>query len=130
VSPAQLSFARALAAGMWCGLAVLALGFAAYVSGLVPSTLPLDTLPQYWGVTAAEFRRVTATPDGWGWLARFGAGETLPLAGIVILCVTVPAACIAMIAACARQRDWVYAAIVTSQFAVLLLAASGVITAH
>jgi hypothetical protein len=130
VSPAQLRFARVLAAGMWCGLAMLALGFAAYVSGLVPSTLPLEALPQYWGLAAAEFRRVTGTPDGWGWLARFGAGETLPLVGIIILCATVPLACVALFTAYARRRDWVYLAIVALEFVVLVLAASGVITAH
>jgi hypothetical protein len=130
VSTEQLRFARVLEAGMRCGLLLLALGFAAYVSGWVPATMPLEMLPQYWAMAADEYRRATGAPEGWGWLARFAAGETLPLAGIVVLCATAPLAFISLLASYVIRRDWCYAAIAALEFAVLALAASGVLTAH
>ncbi len=130
ISPDQRRFAAVLEAGMRCGLVLLVLGLVAYVAGWVAPAVPLESLPQYWGMSVAEYHRATGAPDGWGWLAHFGAGETLPMVGIAVLCSAALLAIIVLLISCVRRRDWPYVAIASLEIAVLLLAASGVLTAH
>ncbi len=130
ISPVQRRFAAVLETGMRFGLALLALGLVAYVAGWVPTAVPLQSLPQYWSMPVADYHRATGAPDGWGWLAHFGAGETLPMAGIAVLCSAALLAIIVLLIASVKRRDWAYVAIASLEIAVLLLAASGVLTAH
>lgn len=130
ISAEQLRFAATLEHGTRWGLGLLVVGFFAYVLGWVPATVPLESLSQYWGMPVAAYRQATGAPDGWGWLSHFGAGETLPLVGIVVLCSTALAAFFGLILSSIRRRDWAYAIISVLEVAVLLLAASGVLTAH
>jgi hypothetical protein len=90
----------------------------------------LDALPRFWNLSAADYRRATGAPDGWGWLTHYSAGEILPLAGIVILCSTVLLGFIVLAVASALRRDWAYLAIAWLEIAVIVLAASGLLTAH
>ncbi len=112
------------------GLALLALGFIAYVSGVLPVALQPETLPSYWSLPVDEYRRATGVPDGWGWLSYYRAGELLPLAGIVLLCSTALLGFVGLLRAAAARRDWPYAVIAALEVAVLVLAASGVLVAH
>lgn len=130
ISAAQRQFAAMLAIGMYCGLVVLALGFVAYILDWLPATVRLDALPRFWSLSAADYRQSTGAPDGWGWLTHYSAGEILPLAGIVILCSTVLLGFIVLAASSALRRDWAYFAIALFEVAVLVLAASGLLTVH
>jgi hypothetical protein len=130
VSPAQRRFAALLEIGMRGGLALLALGFVAYVAGLLPATLPPETLPQYWSLPVADYRRAAGVPDGWGWLSYYRAGELLPLAGIVVLCGTALLGFVGLLRAAVARRDWPYVAIAALEIAILLFAASGFSATH
>ena len=128
-SSAQRRFAAKLELGMLCGLALLALGFVAYLSGWLPVSVPLESLPKFWSLSAADYRQATGAPGGWGWLSHFRAGEILPLAGIVVLCSTVLLGFIVLVVSNVMRRDWAYVAIALLEIAVLVLAASGQLTA-
>ena len=130
ISSEQRRFAATIEFGMRCGLALLVPGFMAYVFGWVPAAVPLESLSQYWGLPVAEYRQLTGAPEGWSWLAHLGKGDTLPLIGIVVLCATALFAFIGLIIACLVRRDWPYAVIAALQVMVLVLAASGLFTAH
>ena len=130
ISPEQRQFARVLEIGMRAGMVLLACGFAAYMSGWLPASVAPATLPEFWGLSVTEFRRVTGAPNGWDWLGRLGYGDTLPLFGIVVLCATTLAAFGVLLVSCLRRADRFYIAIATLEILVLLLAASGVLTAH
>lgn len=130
ISSEQRQFARVLEIGMRAGLALLVCGFAAYMSGWLPSTVAPETLPEFWGLSVNEFRRATGATDGWGWLGRLGFGDTLPLLGIVVLCATTLLAVGVLLVSCFRRGDRLYLVIAALEIMVLVLAASGVLTAH
>ena len=110
----RLSFAASLAA------------FVLYVSGAIPSYLPLDALPRYWGLPVGEFLRQTGAPSGWGWLQRLGGAEYLNLACMALLGL-VTALCYARIVpVLLRLGERLQAALAMTQIVVLLAAASGV----
>ena len=109
----RLSFTASLAA------------FALYVSGAVPSYLPLETLPRYWGLPVGEFLRQTGAPSGWGWLGRLGSAEYLNLACIALLGV-VTALCYArIIPILLRLGERLQAVLAITQVVVLAAAVSG-----
>lgn len=128
-SPEQLRYARVLDAGMKSGLGVLVLSFLAYVSGLVPAHVPLAQMPGLWTLAAPEYLRATGMPQGWGWIGMLGSGDMLPLIGIAILSGISLVCFIVLLPVYAARRDWVYLAIAVLEIAVLMLAASGVLTA-
>lgn len=128
-SPEQLRYARVLDAGMRFGLLLLALGFLAYVAGALPVQVPLEELPRLWGLAAADYLRATGMPDGWGWVTMLDRGDVLPLIGMVVLCGVTLACFLVLLPAYAARRDWAYFLIVMLEIGVLVLAASGVLTA-
>ncbi|MGL6108590.1 MAG: hypothetical protein ACRC2B_00670 [Rubrivivax sp.] len=127
-SLAQLLYAWLLDWGARLGFAVLVLGFALYVFGVLSPHVPLDQLPGLWNQPAARYLQATSTPTGWGWLALVHEGDLLNLVGIALLagCSLPPLLGAAWLYL--RQRDWPMAAICTLVVAVIVLAASGVLT--
>ena len=129
VSSEQVLYARLLDWGAKVGLAVLVAGFAGYVFGFLAPYVPVDQLPELWTLPLADYLARTSTPTGWGWLALLAKGEFAGLAGIAILSGCSLLCLIAVVAIYARRGDRVYAAICVLEIAVLVLAASGVLTA-
>jgi len=111
------------------GFAILVAGFLAYAFGALPSHVPVDRLAELWSLPLADYLKQTGTPTGWGWLAHLGKGEFASLAGIAILAGCSLVCLAALIPVYARRGDRVYAAICAAEIAILLLAASGVLTA-
>jgi len=111
------------------GFAITVAGFLAYAFGGLPAHVPVERLPELWGLPLAEYLQKTATPTGWGWLAHLRKGEFASQAGIAILAGGSLVCLAALIPVYARRGDRVYAAICTIEIAILLLAASGVLTA-
>ena len=128
-SLAQLLYALLLDWGARLGFAVLVLGFALYVFGVLSPHVPLDQLPGLWGQPAARYLQATGTPTGWGWLALVHKADLLNLVGIVLLagCSLPPLLGVAWLYL--KQRDTVLALICVLVLAVIVLAASGVLTA-
>jgi hypothetical protein len=125
----QRQYARLLDLTAKIGFAALVAGFLAYAFGWLPAHVPLDRLPELWNLPLAEYLRKTDTPTGWGWFAHLGKGEFASLAGIALLagCSLV---CLAAVAPMyAERRERVYAVICALEILVLVLAASGVLTA-
>jgi len=127
---AQLLFARWLDIGTRIALVLLVAGFAVYVSGLLTPHVPLADLPGLWGLPLAQFVAATGAPTGWGWLAFSGRGDYFNFFSIVLLTSIVAAAYLRVLPLLAR-RERAFALIAACQIAVLLAAASGLIsTAH
>ncbi len=127
-SEEQLRYARVLDIGMRCGLAVLVAGVIAYVASWIPAHVPHDRMPDLWSLSAAEYLRATGMPDGWGWIQMLDGGDMLPLLGIAILS-GISGVCFAVLLPIyAAKRDFVYFTIAALEVAVLVLAASGVLT--
>jgi hypothetical protein len=115
--------------GTRVGLVVLVLGFAAYVFGFIAPWVALDQLPQLWNKPVGVYLKATNTPTGWGWLALAGKGDMLNLVGIAILAGCSLPPLLGLIPLYLKRRDYAYAAICAAIVLVLLLAASGILSA-
>lgn len=109
------------------GLGLLSAAFLAYATGLLPGHVPIDRLPELWGLPAGEFLARTETPAGWGWIQLLGRGDMLNLAGIGLLAGCSMLCLASVLPIYLRRRERFYVAIVVLQIAVLVLAAWGIL---
>ncbi|MFO1218363.1 MAG: hypothetical protein U1E89_08345 [Burkholderiaceae bacterium] len=123
----QLRYATLLERGTRLGLAVLVLSFAAYASGLLQPFVPLDRLPELWGLPVGQYLQQTHTPTGWGWIALVTHGDIAGLSGIVILTGCSVACLLALVPLYLRRGDKAFALLCVVEVAVIVLAASGVL---
>jgi hypothetical protein len=124
----QLRYARVLEIGSKLGFVTLVAGFLAYVTGVLEEHVVVEQLPALWGLSLAEYLRMTQTPTGRGWIVHLHKGEFAGLLGIAVLagCSVV---CLATIVPLyARRRDRIYAIVCTLEIIVVVLAASGILT--
>jgi hypothetical protein len=128
-SAEQLRYALWLDWGSRVGLLVLVLVFLAYGLGLTEPHVPHSRLPEVWNLPVSEFLVATGLPTGWGWLAHAHRGDIANLIGIALLTGSSLLALLVMLPLYARRGDGVYVGLGLAQIAVLLLAASGVLTA-
>jgi len=128
--PEQLRYASVL---HWCTLAgfiALVATFTAYMLGWLPAYVPLEKMPELWGLSTAEFLKATGTPTGWSWLFRMGQGDFAGQLGIAILSGCSVACILVIIPIYAKGRNRAYLAICFLEIAVLLASAAGVFTRH
>lgn len=123
-----LRYANLLDWGARLGVVALIVSFAAYAFGLLTPHVPLQQLPTVWNLPVAAYLEQTATPTGWGWLALAHKGDLSGLIGISILSGCSLPPLLGLIPLYLKRRDYAYAAICTAVIAVLILAASGLLT--
>jgi hypothetical protein len=128
VAEQQEAYAAWLTAGTRLGLALLVATFLAYVLGLPAPHVPIEHLPRLWTLPAHEFRSATGAPSGWGWIALLDKGDYLTYPGIAVLGLTSLACFVRVAAALAARGERLFAAIALAQIAVILLAASGLVS--
>lgn len=136
-SEEQLAYAGVLNIGMWVGLALLVVTFVLYISGVLPSYVPIEKLseiPQgsnvpYWGMRAHEFNQAFNVPMGWGWTSLVGKGDYLNFVGIAILGGLSILCYLVILPILIRKKDTAYVVIAIVEVLVLALAASGILKA-
>jgi hypothetical protein len=129
VLAAQARYARWLTWGTRVGLAILTLGFAAYVTGVVALHVPIERLPALWDRPSGEVLLQTGIRAGWGWTEFIHRSDMLVLAGIALLA-SCSIACLAAVIPVFRARgERIYVGICIVQIAVLVVAASGLLAA-
>ena len=114
--------------GTRIGLVALVLSFAAYLSGLLTPHVPLDQLPSVWNLPVNTFLERTGTPTGWGWLALAHKGDMSNQIGIALLAGCSVPPLLGLVPLYLKRRDRVYAVICALIAAVLVLAASGILS--
>jgi hypothetical protein len=114
--------------GTRAGVAALFLSFAAYLTGLLQPHVPLEDLPGLWNLPVDTFLQRTHTPTGWGWLTLAHKGDMSNLIGIALLAGCSLAPLLGLIPLYLKRRDHAYATICLLVAAVILLAASGLLT--
>lgn len=127
-SPEQLRYARVLSLGVQAGFVALVVTFILYMAGVLVPLVPVDQLPKYWGLSAAEFAKATGTPTGWAWVAQIAKGDMLNLLGIVVLASVSAVSTLAVVPIFARRGDRAHVAI--ALLLVLVLAASAANILH
>ena len=128
-SEEQMVYANVLNMGMWLGLLTLVVTFLVYVSGLLPSYVPIDDLPKYWGMRAHDFNVAMNAPTGWGWLKMVGKGDYLNFIGVAMLSGLSIVCYLVILPILQRKKDKAYVAIAVAEVLVLVLAASGILKA-
>ncbi len=126
-SEEQLKYASILQKVSLSGLAILILGFFVYVLGVLPSIVPVDKIPEYWGLRVHEFVEKTGMPTGWNWVPLLNHGDMVSFVGIILLAAATLVCMIAVLPAYLKKKDTPYVVILLVQIVVLLVAASGLI---
>jgi hypothetical protein len=124
----QERYARWLARGTRLGFAMLVLGFLAYVAEAVEAHVPIDRLPDLWHLPAEEFLVAAGIEPGWGWSALAHRGDLMNLVGIAVLATASVPCLLAVVPVFRARGERALAAICVLEVAVLLLAASGLLT--
>jgi hypothetical protein len=125
----QMSYARILEKGMMIGLLLLIITFIIYLTGIIPSYLPVEDLPQYWGVSVHEYLEHANIQSGWAWLKMVHKGDFLNFFGIAFLAGVTIICYIRIIPILFRKKDIVYGILAIIEVLVLVLAASSLLKA-
>lgn len=128
-SPEQVLYARLLDWGTRVGLLVLIVVFVAYGAGFADPHVPHERLPEVWNLPVSQFLEATGLPAGWGWLRFAHRADIANLIGIGLLAGCSLVALLALVPLYLRRGDRLYAALCVAEIAVVVLAASGVLTA-
>jgi hypothetical protein len=126
-SEEQMAYAKVLNIGMWLGLAIMIATFFIYISGVLPSKVPIDDLPKYWTMKVHDFNVALDAPTGWGWAPLVGKGDYLNFVGIAMLSGLTILCYMVILPILFRKKDTAYAVIAIVEILVLALAASGLL---
>jgi len=126
-SEEQMAYASVLNIGMWLGLAIMVVTFFVYVSGVLPSYVPIDDLPKYWNMRVHDFNVALNAPTGWGWAPLVGKGDYLNFVGIAMLSGLTILCYMVILPILFRKKDTAYVIIAVAEILVLSLAASGLL---
>jgi hypothetical protein len=124
----ELIYARWLS---WCSraaLTVLIVSFAAYAFQLIPPLIPFDHLPRLWALPLERFLAATGAPTGWDWLRVAAKGDYANLLGIGMLGFVTIVCYLRLLPSLVRRGEHALAVIAAFQIAVLLAAASGLLS--
>jgi hypothetical protein len=121
----QKIYARWLDAGTRFGLALLVVGFAVYVFGVLDPHVPREELARLWTLPVDHYVAATGAPTGWDWLRHVGKGDYLNFLGISVFA-SITIVCYArivptLLVAGDRLQLW----LAITQILVLLASASG-----
>jgi hypothetical protein len=126
-SEEQMAYASVLNIGMWLGLAVLVITFFIYLSGVLPSYVPIDDLPKYWTMRVHDYNVALNAPTGWHWTALAGKGDYLNFVGIAMLSGLTILCYLVILPILYRKKVTAYVIIAITEVLVLSLAASGLL---
>jgi len=133
----QLLYADILSKGMYLGLGILLVTFALYMFGILHPGVPIQELPNYWTLSAHEYLEAVnheflhrpQVITGWGWLGLLGMGDYLNFVGIALLAAVTVVCYLGILPNLIRRKDWVFSVIAALEVLILVLAASGIISA-
>ncbi len=128
-SEEQIAYANVLNIGMWFGLFLLIITFIVYISGVIPSFVPISDLPKYWSMRVHDYNLALHAPTGWGWATLVGNGDYLNFVGIAILSGLTILCYLVILPILIRKKDTPYIVIAIIEVLVLSLAASGLLKA-
>ena len=121
----QRIYARWLDLGTRVGLAMLVVGFAVYVFGVLDPHVPPQELARLWTLPVDHYVAAAGAPTGWEWLRHLGKGDYLNFLGISVFA-SMSIVCYARIVpTLLMEGDRLQAGLAITQTLILLAAASG-----
>ena len=128
-SEEQLIYANILGIGTWIGLATLVATFALYVFNILEPVIPIDKLPSLWTMKVKDYMHANNLPHGWGWVHLINHGDFVNFIGIAMLSGLTIVCYIAIIPTLLKKKDTPFVVMAIIEVLILVLAASGILTA-
>lgn len=133
----QLLYASILEKGMYAGLLLLLVTFVLYLTGIMEPAIPIEQLPNYWVMSVHDYSEAINhnflhrehAITGWGWLAVVGKGDFVNFLGIALLSGVTIVCYIGILPTLLRTKQTAYFWIAIVEVVILVLAASGILTA-
>jgi hypothetical protein len=122
----QLDYAAVLGITSTIGMVLIAAGYIAYLSGLLPSAVPAEEVARNWHLKASEFHRAVHFPAGWDWTGYIGLGDVLSYASINYLALVTVICLVWIVPSFLREKDRIYTVLTILQVIVLVAAAAGI----
>jgi hypothetical protein len=97
------------------------------MAGVLEPHVPVDKLPEYWGMSVHKYLEHAQVHGGWSWVRMLDKGDFLNFVGIAFLAGVTILCYLRIIPVFLRKRDRVYAVIGILEVLVLALAASGLL---
>jgi hypothetical protein len=126
-SQEQIIYANLLLMGMVAGIIVLTVTYVIYLTGILSPHVDLQVIAANWGKGVHEYRQITHSPDGWGWLALLGKGDFINYIGLALLGVMTIICYLVLVRGYVRKKNWIFMLIGILEIVVLSLAASGIL---
>jgi hypothetical protein len=126
-SEEQVAYAKILNVVMFLGLAIMVVTFIIYMFGILPSFIPPQDIPHYWGMKSSNFIHTFHAPTGGSWVALTNKGDYLNFVGIAILAGLTVLCYLVILPILMRKKDTAYVVIAIIEVLVLVLAASGIL---
>jgi hypothetical protein len=123
-SPEQMRFARVIEVGTWLSVVALVVAFGLYLGGIATPYVPIDRLPEYWGLHAQEFVQQARVPRGWGWVRLMRYGDFMNFVGVAMLAGLPVVGYLAILPLYLRRRDVAYTGLTLAAIALLIVAAT------
>jgi len=128
-SEEQLIYAKILGVGTWMALGLLVILFIVYITGVLPNVVEFEKLQYYWTLRASEYIKLAGAPTGWEWIKLLNHGDMLNFIGIGLLAGMTIICYLVILPVFVKKKDLPYTIITIVEILVLLLAASGILTA-
>lgn len=125
-TPEQVIYANLLNKGMLLGLVMLFVTFGIYVFGIMTPYIPVNELPNFWGLSVTDYLQSANVPDGWGWIGMLQYGDFLNFLGVAVLSGITIICYLAIVPTLLKSGDKLYAGLALLEAVVLTLAASGI----
>jgi hypothetical protein len=124
MSAEEARYTAVLRAGVRVVLAVFVVVWGVYGLEILSPSVPLDDLPQYWGLSAAEYVERTGVPMGWQWLGRLGEGDVLTIVPAVAMSGLTAVCLAAVLPLFVRRREYTHVIVIVLHLAVIVWAAA------
>ena len=121
----QRIYARWLDIGTRVGLAMLVVGFAVYVFGVLDPHVPREDLARLWTLPVDHYVAATGAPTGWDWLRHIGKGDYLNFLGISVFALITIVCYARIVPTLLVAGDRLRLGLAIAQILVLLASASG-----
>lgn len=127
-TPRRRAYADGMERGVRIGLAGLAVSYVLYLTGILPPHVPIERTVAHWHLPAPEFAARCGLYHGWSWIMAFREGDYLSLILIAFLASVTIWCIVRLMPFLVREKDAPMLVITLIQLAILVLAASGLVS--
>lgn len=127
VDAEQIRYAGILQKGTAVGFTFVIITFVLYVFGIIKPYVPLEDFPIYCRQDAQTYIADHGIGTGWNWVHLLLYGDFINYIGIVILTGITLICYVSIVPVLLKKREWIFAAIVITEVALLITASSGLL---